>query len=152
MDFTPVCQQTVAEFVAAYPERTILLACGTGLQGVWDDARLSQMLTNLISNAIEHGDDTTPVSLDAQAESQEIVLTVHNMGPSIPQSELQTIFDPFSLRANQGMYTMHLGLGLFIAREIVEAHAGKISVTSTAQDGTTFVVRLPRYTTLGNGT
>jgi signal transduction histidine kinase len=151
MDLAPVCRQTVAEFVAAYPERTIRLDCGAALHGAWDATRISQMLSNLISNAIQHGDQTTPVTVEVRSESQEIVLKVHNDGPPIPQSELPTIFDPFSRGAKQDTAAVnesrHLGIGLFVARQIVEAHSGKISVTSTVQGGTTFVVRLPRHGT-----
>jgi signal transduction histidine kinase len=147
IDLSLVCERTVAEFVTAHPKRTIRADCGAGIDGDLDKVRISQMLANLISNAIQHGDPSTPVSVNAHSESKEIVLTVHNHGAPIPQSGLQTIFDPFTHAAKQGKYTRHLGLGLFVAREIVEAHAGKISVTSTAEDGTKFVVRLPRYTT-----
>jgi len=150
-DLAPVCRQTVAEFVAAYPERTIRLDCGADLHGAWDATRISQMLSNLISNAIQHGDQTTPVTVEVRSESQEIVLKVHNDGPPIPQSELPTIFDRFSRGAKQDTAAVnesrHLGIGLFVARQIVEAHSGKISVTSTVQGGTTFVVRLPRHGT-----
>jgi signal transduction histidine kinase len=151
MDLAPVCRQTVAEFVAAYPERTIRLDCGAALHGAWDATRISQMLSNLISNAIQHGDQTTPVTVEVRSESQEIVLKVHNDSPLIPQSELPTIFYPFSRGAKQDTAAVnesrHLGIGLFVARQIVEAHSGKISVTSTVQGGTTFVVRLPRHGT-----
>jgi signal transduction histidine kinase len=148
VDLAPVCRQTVAEFVAAYPERTIRLDCSADLHGAWDAPRISQMLSNLISNAIQHGDQTTPVTVQSHAESQEIVLKVHNDGQPIPQSELPTIFDPFSRREKRDRAPVrHLGIGLFVARQIVEAHSGKISVTSTPQDGTTFVVRLPRHPT-----
>jgi signal transduction histidine kinase len=149
MDLAPVCRQTVAEFAAAYPTRTIRLDCSVGvdLHGAWDAPRISQMLSNLISNALQHGDQTTPVTVEAYGESQEIVLKVHNDGPPIPPSELPTIFDPFSRREKARAAvneTRHLGIGLFVARQIVEAHSGKISVASTPKDGTTFVVRLPR--------
>jgi signal transduction histidine kinase len=148
VDLAPVCRQTVTEFVAAYPERTIRLDCSADLHGAWDAPRISQMLSNLISNAIQHGDQTTPVTVQSHAESQEIVLKVHNDGQPIPQSELPTIFDPFSRREKRDRAPVrHLGIGLFVARQIVEAHSGKISVTSTPQDGTTFVVRLPRHPT-----
>jgi phosphoserine phosphatase RsbU/P len=103
------------------------------------------MLSNLISNAIEHGAQTTPVTIEARVESQEVEIRVHNEGPPIPPSVLPTIFDPLSRPANKETNEpAHLGVGLFIAREIVAAHSGKISVTSTEQGGTTFVVRLPR--------
>ena len=148
MDLATVCRQTVAGFVTAYPERPIRLDCGPHLHGTWDAARLSQMLSNLISNAIEHGAQTTPVTIEASVESQEVEVRVHNEGPPIPPSVLPTIFDPLSRPANKETPVMnepgHLGIGLFIARQIVEAHSGKISVTSTKQGGTTFVVRLPR--------
>jgi signal transduction histidine kinase len=150
IDLAPVCRQTVAEFAAAYPERTIRLDCSADLHGSWDAPRISQMLSNLISNAIQYGDQTTLVTVEAHGESQEIVLKVHNDGSPIPQSELPTIFDPFSRREKDRAAvneTRHLGIGLFVARQIVEAHSGKISVTSTPQDGTTFVVRLPRHVT-----
>ena len=145
MDLAPVCRHTVAEFAAAYPERTIRLDCRPHLHGTWDAARLSQMLSNLISNAIEHGAQTTPVTIEARGESQEVEVKVHNEGPPIPASVLPTIFDPLSCPASQVNEPAHLGVGLFIARQIVEAHAGKMSVTSTEQGGTTFVVRLPRH-------
>ena len=148
IDLGSVCRQAVAEFEAAYPQRTIRLDCSADLHGTWDATRISQMLGNLISNAIQHGAQTTPVIVEAQAEPQEIVIKVHNDGPPIPQSALATIFEPFYQRAKQDTAavneTGHLGVGLFVARQIVEAHSGKISVTSTPQVGTTFVVRLPR--------
>jgi signal transduction histidine kinase len=150
IDLAPVCRQTVAEFAAAYPERTIRLDCSADLHGSWDAPRISQMLSNLISNAIQYGDQTTLVTVEAHGESQEIVLKEHNDGSPIPQSELPTIFDPFSRREKDRAAvneTRHLGIGLLLARQIVEAHSGKISVTSTPQDGTTFVVRLPRHVT-----
>lgn len=149
IDLAPVCRQTVVGFVEAYPERTIRLDCSPELHGTWDTTRMKQMLSNLISNAIEHGDQTSPVTIEAHVESQEVVLKVHNEGPAIPLTVLPMIFDPFSRPGNQGTAgvneTSHLGLGLFIARKIVEAHSGKISVTSTPQGGTTFTVRLPRH-------
>ena len=147
-DLAPVCRQTVEELAAAYPERTIHLNCTEILQGFLDATRISQVLSSLIANAIEHGAKTSPVTVTARAESEEIVLQVHNDGPPIPPSAVPTIFDLFARpRAKVVNESSHLGIGLYIAREIVEAHLGKISVTSTPQDETTFVVRLPLRTT-----
>lgn len=135
INFTPICQQTVAEFITAYPERTIRLNCDAGLHASADGLRISQMLGNLISNAIQHGDHTSSVSVDAYRELYEIVVSVHNNGAPISQSELQTIFDPFSRTSKQDKYTRNLGLGLFIAREIVEAHDGTISIPQPHRTG-----------------
>ena len=132
--------------MAAYPGRTIHLNCTEPLQGFVDATRISQMLSNLIANAIQHGAETTPITVTAGVESDEIVLQVHNDGPPIPPAKLPVIFDLLKSSAEEAKESSHLGIGLYIAREIVEAHSGKISVTSTAQDGTTFVVRLPLRT------
>jgi signal transduction histidine kinase len=147
-DLARVCWQIVDELVAVYPGRPIHLNCTGVCQGFFDATRIGEMLSNLIANAIQHGAETTPVTVTARVESEEIVIQVHNDGLPIPPSELSTIFDVLANPAKEGMKESgHLGIGLCIAREIAEAHSGKISVTSTAQDGTTFVVRLPLHTT-----
>ena len=69
-----------------------------------------------------------------------VVLDVHNRGPAIPAAVLPRIFEPFQ----RGESSMSLGLGLYISREIVRAHGGEMEVRSSDEDGTTFVVRLPR--------
>lgn len=84
--------------------------------------------------------------MKAYVDSDDIVLQIHNEGPPIPPSNLAAIFNPFARFDTQDkmVNANHLGRGLFIAREIVKAHSGQINATSTAQEGTTFVVRLPR--------
>jgi signal transduction histidine kinase len=144
MDLAQVCQQTVDELVVTYPGRTIHWNCTGTLQGFFDTTRISQMFSNLVANAIQHGGKTTPVTVEACAESDQIVFQIHNEGTPISPSKISTIFDLLENPAKESKESNHLGIGLYIARQIIEAHSGKISVTSTAQDGTTFVVRLPR--------
>src|SRR5215472_2859327 len=93
MNLAALCQQTVAEFQSAHPERTVRLECRRDIHGNWDATRIKQMLSNLISNAIEHGDPNTAVTVETQSESQEIVLKVHNEGSPIPPAAFSTIFD-----------------------------------------------------------
>ena len=147
MCLRPILESTVASFSAAHPNRTIELNCNGEAQCAGDEVRIRQMLSNLVANAIQHGAETSPIVITSWIASSEIVIQVHNDGPPIPASKIPTTFDFSAQRRtkNAGVTTElgHLGIGLYITGKIVEAHAGKISVTSTAQEGTTFEVRLP---------
>jgi signal transduction histidine kinase len=112
------------------------------LSGCWDPARIAQVLSNLLGNAIAYRSAGTPVHLAANQDGPQVAVHVANDGPSIPRQALPDLFKPFHhsgprARANEG-----LGLGLYIAREIVAAHGGTIEVESNRT--TTFTVRLPR--------
>ena len=147
MCLRPILESTVASFSAAHPNRTIELNCNGEAQCAGDEVRIRQMLSNLVANAIQHGAETSPIVITSWIASGEIVIQVHNDGPPIAASKISTTFDFSAQRRtkNAGVTTElgHLGIGLYITGKIVEAHAGKISVTSTAQEGTTFEVRLP---------
>ena len=148
MCLRPILESTVASFSAAHPNRTIELNCNEEAQCAVDEVRIRQMLSNLVANAIQHGAETSPIVITSWiATSGEIVIQVHNDGAPIAASKIPTTFDFSAQRRtkNGGVTTElgHLGIGLYITGKIVEAHAGKISVTSTAQEGTTFEVRLP---------
>lgn len=147
MCLRPILESTVASFSAAHPNRTIELNCNGEAQCAGDEVRIRQMLSNLVANAIQHGAETSPIVITSWIASGEIVIQVHNDGPPIAASKIPTTFDFSAQRRtkNAGVTTElgHLGIGLYITGKIVEAHAGKISVTSTAQEGTTFEVRLP---------
>ncbi len=132
----------------AYPQRTLHFHPDGDLTGDWDGPRLRQVISNLMGNALQHGAIEEPVELSITSEESTVVLSVHNEGPRIPSEMLTTIFDPLR-RYTQSESTAKsasrsIGLGLYIAREIVFAHGGTIGVDSTAQAGTTFTVRLPR--------
>ncbi len=147
IDVAPVCQRVVAELSTAYPDRTIELSCSESFRCLFDETRIGEMLSNLIANAIQHGDPTTPITVTVSLEAAHTVFRVHNEGTPIPESALNTIYDPISLGKKEDKKPEsefgHLGIGLFIVKKIVEAHSGTITVSSTAVIGTTFVVSLP---------
>ncbi|MGZ9271749.1 MAG: sensor histidine kinase [Candidatus Binatia bacterium] len=146
IDLAPVCRNTVAEIAAAYPDRTIQLDCPKHLLGCFDGTRISQMVSNLVANAIQHGDPRTPVIVKVSLGGQNIIFQIHNEGTPIEASALATIFEtPIGQRDKgaRGNDFGHLGIGLFVVKKIIEAHSGTITVSSTAAAGTTFVASLP---------
>ncbi len=144
-DLAPICRQVVAELKEVHPHEPLRFAWKGDLHGQWDADRLAQVVSNLVGNALQHGTKETPVTLIARGDSNEVVLEVHNEGPPIPPAVTGTLFEPMVHHQPEpaGAATS-LGLGLFIAEQVVTAHGGKIGFTSTADEGTTFTVHLPR--------
>jgi signal transduction histidine kinase len=140
-NFRKVCENAISELRVASPEQQITFECSEDLEGVWDQDRLAQVLSNLVSNAAVHG--VGPVAVSLRSDAEAVVLEVHNNGTPIPAEALRQIFDPFHRGENHGKGD-GLGLGLYIVSEIVRAHGGTISVHSTLAHGTTFVSRWPR--------
>jgi len=139
-----LCAQATDELELAHPEWTIQCR-GTGNLVVhWDPDRVLQVISNLVANAGQHGatGKEVLVRLDGSAEG-EVSFEVYNAGV-IPAELLPDIFDPF--RSHQGGRArgLGLGLGLFIVRQIVLAHGGTVSVSSSEEAGTTFRVTMPR--------
>jgi two-component system sensor histidine kinase/response regulator len=145
-DFGRLAQRVADEIGVAHPGRRLIVeAEGGSSDGQWDEARLAQVLANLIGNALRHGDAEQPVRVRWRGAADALVLEVHN-GGAIPSSVREHLFDPFrrGTRARDS-----LGLGLYIVRQIVLAHGGAIDVASTESEGTTFRVRLPRRAAVG---
>ena len=148
-DLRSLGKDVIDEFRVAHPDRRLQSEWAGDVSGQWDAARLRQVLSNLIGNAIEHGDKNGAIEVHGRSEGSKVVLTVTNQGPVIAACALPTLFDPF-VRATSipGSTTRRtgIGLGLYIARQIVIAHDGTITVTSSEETGTVFTVRLPRRT------
>ena len=146
MDLAQEAGNAIEEARAAHPETVIELEVAGDTQGEWDSARIGQVLSNLLGNAVCHGSPETPIKVFVRGEGDQVVLQVHNRGPAIPKSDLAGIFSPFKrLRSGTAATaTSSLGLGLYIAERIVAAHGGTIAVTSSKADGTTVTARLPR--------
>lgn len=149
VNLATVCRMVVEELSAAHPDRHIILDVEGASEGVWDADRMAQVLSNLVGNALEHGAADVPVRLKCIDLDGVQVLEVHNAGATIPSQHLETVFDPFR-QVGIGPGKGHprgaggLGLGLFIVKQIVQAHGGAVCVSSSEAEGTTFTVKVPR--------
>ncbi|HEY8832631.1 MAG TPA: HAMP domain-containing sensor histidine kinase [Gemmatimonadaceae bacterium] len=146
MNMGKAVHDVVNEISAAYPDRTIKIDARGSLDGDWDCARVSQVLTNLIGNALEYGSGKSSATVSVQGDDSEVWVAIHNRGVAIPAEQLNGIFNPMKrkeITATNGP-AGNLGLGLYIADRIVNAHKGRIDVESSEEGGTTFTVHLPR--------
>ncbi len=143
-DLPTIARTALDTLEAAYPDRQIVSESRGNLDGEWDPDRLGQVTGNLVTNALEHGDRTSPVRVELRDAGDDVAIEVQNTGAPIPPEELPHVFDAFRRGGGVGV-SRGLGLGLFIACEIVRAHGGRIDVTSTKKDGTRFKVTLPRH-------
>ena len=147
-DLRKVLHDVVNEITSAHPERKVEVDTGKEQIGQWDAARISQALTNLVSNAVEHGaPGTTRVELGGG--EKDVAIMIHNHGGSISADQMDGIFNPMKPSTTPQKSSAHgptgnLGLGLYIAERIVHAHGGRIKVESSEERGTTFTVHLPR--------
>lgn len=146
-----VCEEVVNELRTFHPERMIDLQVPPQLEAIFDEGRIAQVLSNLIGNAIQYGGGDAPVTVQVTATERDLVIGVHNRGEAIAPDKLPSIFDPMvriaaSVNSATSDYTERtsLGIGLYISREIVHAHGGRISLASTPADGTTFTLTMPR--------
>jgi signal transduction histidine kinase len=121
---------------------TVTMDAADPVPGAWDGARVDQVITNLVSNALKYGAGR-PIEVTVRAEPSHAVLVVRDHGVGIPPDEQARIFEPFA-RATTARHHAGLGLGLWIAQQIVKASGGRISVESRPGEGSTFTVELPR--------
>jgi PAS domain S-box-containing protein len=147
MDLHAVCRGVVGELLAAEPSRSIELHLDADGHGIWDPARMGQVVSNLVANALEHGRADGPVHVSVGGTEEDVVLEVENQGAVIPAGLRAVMFEPFCRGSTHrdASQARGLGLGLYIVGQIVSGHGGSIDVDST-DEGTTFTVRLPRAT------
>jgi signal transduction histidine kinase len=144
VDLGEICEQTLEEVKASFPDAVLELKKIGDLVGEWDRERLEQVIYNLAANAIIH-DSANHVLITIEAQGPEVVFRVTNEGAAIPPDLQDSIFDPFVRTDTPQPFSAHgLGLGLFIVKEIVMGHGGTVELASTEDEGTTFTVRLPR--------
>jgi signal transduction histidine kinase len=147
-----ICREALDEVRAAHSQRQFDFSMAADADWLVDNARLRQALSNLLNNAVQHGDPASPITLTAGVEDgAHLTIRVKNRGKPIPAESLQVIFDPLvqlSEKTSTGIGTpsTNLGLGLFIAREVATGHGGTLDVSSDELNGTVFVLRIPQAT------
>ncbi|MBW0145374.1 PAS domain-containing sensor histidine kinase [Sphingomicrobium sp. B8] len=141
-DLEPLFKQVVEEVRAIHPDREIDVAIAVPDPVTCDQPRLGQLASNLLSNAVTHGASDQPVTFEAKTSKEELVVKVSNGGPAIPPQTAARLFTPF-VRGTAENDRAGLGLGLFIVKEIADAHGGTVSVTSD-DELTSFTLTMPR--------
>lgn len=137
----PVLRHVIDELQVANPDRRIEAGVAQDMPVNCDAARISQLFSNLLGNALTHGAANRPVSVNAALVGGMFQLSVSNAGDPIPPAYLDALFQPFS-RPNANVGRQGLGLGLFIANEIAAAHGGTIVVASSEAE-TRFAFSMP---------
>jgi signal transduction histidine kinase len=139
-DMGDVCRTVLGELRLAHPARALELAIEGDVAGQWDAGYLTRAVSNLVGNALEHGDGA--VRVQVREDGAAVTLDVRNGGTPIPPETMAELFEPF----RSGSGSRGWGLGLYVVREIVRAHGGDVHVHSGA-DETVFSVRLPKGAT-----
>jgi signal transduction histidine kinase len=141
-DLEPALRQVIAEVQRVHPTQPIHAFIGA-LDGIrCDRERLAQMLSNLVSNAIVHGDSKGRVDVTAGVEGEQLLISVSNQGEPIADDVLPRLFEPYSRPATEGPRA-GLGLGLYISSQIAIAHGGSLEAESSRETGTTLTFRMP---------
>ncbi|RKP47721.1 GAF domain-containing sensor histidine kinase [Pararobbsia silviterrae] len=141
-DLGTVFEAIIAEHRAQHPGRVLDTAVTIDRPVVCDRARVRQLLSNLLDNALTYGPADTRVTVEAHIERGMLLIRVCNSGRPIPQHALVRIFEPHARDVNHPR-GKGLGLGLYVCGQIVNAHAGSLQVSSSAEHGTCFVALLP---------
>jgi signal transduction histidine kinase len=146
-DLLEMCHWAIEDASAAHPRAIFDLRASGELMGLFDQARLQQLLTNLANNAAQYGAAGKPITIEIEGHETNVLLKVQNQGAVIPDELLPKLFDSLVLLPEQQDHSRpasSLGLGLFIAKQIAVAHGGNIDVVSNDNVGTVFTVEIPR--------
>jgi signal transduction histidine kinase len=143
VDLLALVKELIASFEMGIKRAgcAVTLDAAVPVRGCWDAARLEQVISNLLANALKFGaGQPIEIAVRREGERARVVVTDHGMG--IDAAQRERIFDRFT-RAVPATHFGGLGLGLYLCREIVSAHGGTISVASRLGEGATFTVELP---------
>jgi signal transduction histidine kinase len=143
VDLRDVVREVIGRFDLEIQRRhvTLKLNAPDPVPGLWDAARIDQVITNLISNALKYGAGR-PIEVSVRVEASQAVVVVRDHGIGIPNEEQSKIFGPFA-PVLAATHHAGLGLSLWMAQQIVQASGGGIKVDSRPGQGSTFTVELP---------
>ena len=143
-DLAAIARETVHDLISMYGN-CLILSVEDSISGHWNPSRLRRIIENLASNAVKHGNKNSNITIKITQDKESVTLSVHNFGPPIPLSEQKTLFDQFfRAKAASTSLDKSWGLGLTMVRGVVEAHGGTVWVESTEENGTIFIVKLPK--------
>jgi PAS domain S-box-containing protein len=140
-DLSDLVREIIGRLTIENPALPISLEIEPHIEGSWDRLRIDQVLTNLVSNAVKYGLNH-PINVTVSVDSDHVAIEVRDEGIGISPEQLDRIFDRFE--RGTGSKNAGLGIGLWITKQIVEAHGGTIHAESVVGKGSAFVVRLPR--------
>lgn len=143
VDILKMVDESVSELRVVFAKVDIRhYSRGRGSFGV-DQDRVQQIIGNLVANSVAYGDLRFPITLTTDVSAENVALSIHNHGPAIDPALVPTLFEPMTRGTDLKDSLRSVGLGLFIVKQITEAHGGTISMISNAVNGTTFTVQLP---------
>jgi sigma-B regulation protein RsbU (phosphoserine phosphatase) len=150
IDAHQLVSECIDELRLVWPGRMIAhQRDGEGLAQA-DEGRLAQVITNLASNALTYGEPDHPITVSSTLDAHELCIRVHNSGRPIPLDFLPHIFEPLRRGEHEvKLGSRSVGLGLYIVKQIAEAHGGRVAVRSTSEEGTAFSVSVPRGESAG---
>lgn len=144
-DYAQLCRRIVDELKQAGHVNPVQIDASGSTDGLFDPHRIGQVLSNLLGNALQHGDPVASVAVRIDGtDASQLTLSIHNRG-AMPAAVMEQAFTPFR-PGREARTQPGLGLGLYIAKYFVDAHGGSIALDSSEADGTTFTIRLPRET------
>lgn len=137
-------EYVVSELEDLFGNRFVVINNSGEVRGLWDVSAIQRIIENLASNAIKYGDKNSQVTISVERSGGYAILSVHNEGQPIAQSDLENLFIQYrrtesALKSDQRGW----GIGLSLVKGLAEAHGGSVTVESRAKEGTTFLVRLP---------